>query len=405
VNDAAIYLTGVGAVTPMGNDLETISRRLLAGESVIRTVTTFDVSQHPSQMAAQVPEIPIPPGRDARTFRQLPRLQQCVLSAATQALRSAGLWERRGSLRLGIILGVGAEWQLLWEHDLQQGGRRIAEPDQDAENTLSFARRELEVSGPVLTVSAACASGNYALLLAQRWLERGWVDVCLAGACDMTVTPMAMAGFGNLRALSRRNDTPAAASRPFDRSRDGFVIGEGGVIFVLERAAAAQRRGAELLAEVAAVGVQSDAFHMVIPSSDPTPAATAMRLACQAAKVDPTDLDYINAHATSTPVGDVAEARVLRTVLGSAVDRIPVSATKSMTGHLVTAAAAFEALACVIALRAQAVPPTINLDEVDPDCADLCHVAHQTQERRLRTVASNSFGFGGSNTCLILKAA
>ena len=405
MNDSAICMTGVGAVTPMGNDLETISRRLLAGESVVRTVSTFDVSQHPSQIAAQVREVPVPPGRDATAFRQLPRLQQCVLATATQALQSAGLWARRGSLRLGIVLGVGAEWQLLWEDDMQRGGNRIAAPGQDAESTLTFARRELEGTGPVLTVSAACASGNYALLLAQRWLERGWVDVCLAGACDTTVTPMAMAGFGNLRALSRRNQAPAAASRPFDRARDGFVIGEGGVIFVLEHAEQARRRGASILAELAGVGVQSDAFHMVIPSSDPTPAATAMRLACQAARVDPTDLDYINAHATSTPVGDIAEARVLRTVLGSAVGRIPVSSTKSMTGHLVTAAAAFEALACVIALRAQAVPPTINLEELDPECADLCHVPNQAQERRLRTVASNSFGFGGSNTCLVLRAA
>lgn len=400
-----IAITGVGAVTPLGNDWETISRRLLAGESAVRRVTSFDVSQHPSQMAAQVAEIPVPDGYQTDHFRRWPRLWQCGLATAAAALRSAGWWERRDRVRLGIVLGVGAEWQLAWEEDMSRGGNRILDPEQDAVNTVQFVRRELGIEGPATTVSAACASGNYALHVASRWLQRGWVDVCLAGACDLTVTPMAMAGFGNLRALSRRNDAPAAASRPFDRSRDGFVIGEGGVVFLLERTEDAQRRGAPLLAGRLAVGVRSDAYHMVIPSNDPTPAATAMRLACRDAGVDPSELDYINAHATSTPVGDVAEARVLRTVLGSAVSKVPISATKSITGHLVTAAAAFEALACLIALRAQAIPPTINLDDVDPECADLCHVAHQAQPRRLRTVASNSFGFGGSNTCLVLRAA
>ncbi|HMP60715.1 MAG TPA: beta-ketoacyl-[acyl-carrier-protein] synthase family protein, partial [Gemmatales bacterium] len=371
-----LAITGIGAVTPLGHDLATITRRLLAGESVVRTVSSFDVSQHPSQIAAQVDEIPLPTGRDPAAFRRLSRLHQGVLSCATAALEQAGLWERRANLRLGIVLGVGAEWQLGWEEDLARGGQRIAQPEQDAECTLHFTRRELGVTGPTLTVSAACASGNYALYMAQRWLQHGWVDVCLAGACDFTVSPMSMAGFGNLRALSRRNDAPAAASRPFDKSRDGFVIGEGGVVFVLESLAAARRRSAPIAAELAAVGAHSDAFHMVIPSSDPEPAATAMRQACRAAGLDPRDLAYVNAHATSTPVGDVAEAKVLGLVLGDAVGRIPVSSTKSMTGHLVTAAAAFEALACLIALKEQAVPPTINLDEIDPDCAHLCHVPH-----------------------------
>lgn len=400
-----IGITGVGAVTPLGNDWRAISQRLLAGDSAVRRVTSFDVSQHPSQMAAQVTDIPVPSGYRADQFRRWPRLWQCALATTSAALRSAGWWEQRDRLRVGVVLGVGAEWQLAWEEDMSRGGNRIVDPEQDAENTVQFVRRELGIEGPVATVSAACASGNYALHVASRWLQRGWVDVCLAGACDLTVTPMAMAGFGNLRALSRRNDAPAAASRPFDRGRDGFVIGEGGVVFVLERTAEARRRGAPLLAERLSVGVRSDAYHMVIPSPDPSPAATAMRLACRDAGVDPTELDYINAHATSTPVGDVAEARVLRTVLGSAARKVPVSATKSITGHLVTAAAAFEALACLIALQEQAIPPTINLDDLDPECADLCHVAHQAQPRRLRAVASNSFGFGGSNTCLVLRAA
>jgi len=253
-------------------------------------------------------------------------------------------------------------------------------------------------------MSAACASGNYAIALARRWLQLDWVDVCLAGACDMAITPMTLAGFGNLRALSRRNDDPQAASRPFDRDRDGFVMGEGGAMFVLERADRARRRGARVYAEVAGCGASSDAYHMVIPSPHPEPAIAAMRQAIADARLDPSEIDYVNAHATSTPVGDQAEAKVLETVFGSHTATMPVSATKSMSGHLLTAAAAIEALACIIALDRQAIPPTINLHHPDPECR-LRHVPNQAQEHRVRVTASNSFGFGGSNTCLILRAA
>jgi 3-oxoacyl-[acyl-carrier-protein] synthase II len=220
----------------------------------------------------------------------------------------------------------------------------------------------------------------------------------------MAVTPMSLAGFGNLRALSRRNGEPQAASRPFDKERDGFVMSEGGAVFVLERSADARKRGARARAEVAGFGASSDAHNMVIPSPDPGPAVVAMRQALADAEVSPDQDDYINAHATSTPVGDVAEARVLATVFGDDVGRVPISSTKSMTGHLLTAAAAVEALACVSAMARKAVPPTINLREIDPECAHLCHVANEARERDVRVTLSNSFGFGGSNTCLVLRA-
>jgi 3-oxoacyl-[acyl-carrier-protein] synthase II len=219
----------------------------------------------------------------------------------------------------------------------------------------------------------------------------------------MAVTPMSLAGFGNLRALSRRNAEPRAASRPFDRNRDGFVMGEGGAVFVLEGAPRARRRGARPYAEVAGYGASSDAHNMVIPSPDPEPAVAAMRQALADAGLNPDQVDYINAHATSTPVGDAAEARVLHTVFGEAVRRVPISSTKSMTGHLLTAAAAVEALACLVAMRQRALPPTINLDEPDPEC-DLCHVANEARPASVRVAVSNSFGFGGSNTCLVLRA-
>src|SRR5207244_1252567 len=209
-------------------------------------------------------------------------------------------WPRRADLRLGLVLGVGAEWLELWEADALRGGRRIYDPQRDAESLVQATRRKLHLSGPAVSVSAACASGNYALAQARRWLQLGWVDVCLAGACDMAMTPMSVAGFGNLRALSRRNDAPQQASRPFDEDRDGFVMGEGGAMFVLERDATARRRSARVYAEVAGCGASSDAHNMVIPSPHPEPATAAMRQALADAGVNPGAVDYVNAHATST---------------------------------------------------------------------------------------------------------
>jgi 3-oxoacyl-[acyl-carrier-protein] synthase II len=318
-------------------------------------------------------------------------------------LRDAGWWERRGGQRVGLVLGLGAEWLMKWEADTLNGGRNILEAQDEAESLVSRTRRYLGIGGPAVSVSAACASGNYALAQAKQWLELGWVDLCVAGACDMAVRPMSLAGFGNLRALSRRNSEPKAASRPFDKNRDGFVLGEGGAVFVLEAAATARRRGAKVYAEVAGFGASSDAFNMVIPSPHPEPAIAAVRRALADACLDPGDVDYINAHATSTPVGDIAETRVLTTVLGDAVSRVPISSTKSMTGHLLTAAAAVEALACVVAMQRAALPPTINLHDPDPEC-NLCHVANEARPARVKVAVSDSFGFGGSNTCLVLKA-
>jgi 3-oxoacyl-[acyl-carrier-protein] synthase II len=229
------------------------------------------------------------------------------------------------------------------------------------------------------------------------------VDACLVGGCDI-LSPTSIAAFYNLRALSRRSDDPTKASRPFDGDRDGFVMGEGGAFFVLERRRAAVSRRARLMGELAGVGMSSDGAHMVIPSTDPVNAARAISAALADANVAPAEVDYVNAHAAGTPVGDVAEAGAIRMALGEAADAIPVSSTKSMSGHLVSGAAAFEALACLAAMDRQAAPPTVNLDRPDPQCP-LDHVPHVARPRRIRVAASNSFGFGGSNLCLILRAA
>ncbi len=399
----SIWITGIGAVTPLGNTPDEFAERLLGGHSGVGRITAFDASEHPAQIAATVGAIACPAGWDEPAFAQLDRLDQAALWCAAGALQDAGWWERRSEIRVGLVLGNAAEWNSHWEDDFVRGGRQIHEPQAQREPLTQRTRRRLELTGPAVSLSAACASGNYALAMGRRWLQMGWVDVCLAGACDLAISRLSLASFGNLRALSRRNDEPRRASRPFDLDRDGFVIGEGGALFVLERAEQARRRGARAYAEIAGCGASSDAYHMVIPSPHPEPAVAAMRQALADAKLDPAGVDYVNAHATSTPVGDQAEAKILHTVFGSHIDRLPVSSTKSMTGHLLTAAAAVEALACIITLNRQTVPPTINLEHPDPECR-LRHVPNQAEAHRVRVTASNSFGFGGSNTCLILRS-
>lgn len=398
------WITGVGAATPLGNDFGAIAGNLLAGRSGIRTIDEFDVADQSSQVAGRVGPIACPPGLDADGFPDRRPLERLVLWCCTQALRDAGLWERREGLRIGLVLGLGAEWLITWEGDghLTRSAREGHPARSDP--LVQTARRALGLSGPVLGLSAACASGNHAIEHARRWLDLGWADVCLAGACDTSVTPMALACFGNLRALTRRNAEPLAASRPFDRGRDGFVIGEGGAMFVLEPAPAARTRGARGYAAVAGFGASSDAHHPVIPSPDPAPAVAAMRQALDEAGVGSDGIDYINAHAPGTPLGDVLEANALRIVLGEAAPRVPVSSTKGMTGHLLTAAGAVECLACLAAIAHQAIPPTLNLDEPDPECGDLCHVPHESRPAPVAVAVSNSFGFGGSNTCLVLRA-
>jgi 3-oxoacyl-[acyl-carrier-protein] synthase II len=396
-----VWITGVGAATPLGCNLAEIEANLLAGRSAVSLVTRFSTIDYPSKIAAQLGAPLHPFEGDILSFSERQPLDQLAHWCVESALRDAGLWGNHREARVGLVLGIGAEWMLHWEADSNRGGRRLYDPELDRDSTIERVHRALGLAGPALALSAACASGNHALEIGRHWLRLGLVDVCVAGACDLAVSPIGLATFGNLRALSRRNDDPAAASRPFDRGRDGFVLGEGGVAFILERAAGARRRGANAYAEVAGCGSSSDAFHHVIPSPDPAPAAAAMRQALADARVEPREVDHVNAHATSTPVGDTAEAAVLRLVLGDDASRIPVTSTKSLSGHMLTAAGAFEALACLTALRHQAIPPTINLD--DPD-VDLCLVANEARPHPIRVVVSNSFGFGGSNTTLALRA-
>jgi 3-oxoacyl-[acyl-carrier-protein] synthase II len=402
----AVAITGIGAVSPLGHSFEAIAESLLAGRSGIRSIDPGDFSRESHQFAAAVDLIPAPPdgicSLDVEGFACLTRLEKMVVSPVAHALADACLGPHRDRLRIGLVLGLGAEHLKMWELDFLSGGRQVLEPPHG--NTLvHHVARMMNLRGPAVTVAAACASSGYAMALGRSWLEAGWVDACVVGGCDV-LSPTALAAFYNLRALSRRSDDPAKASRPFDRDRDGFVMGEGGACFVLEPLSAARRRDVRVYGELAGVGMSSDATHMVSPCSDPVQAARAITQALADAHVTADEIDYVNAHAAGTPVGDAAEAGAIRRALGSAVDRVPVSSTKSMSGHLVSGAAAFEAVACLAAIARRAVPPTLNLDNPDPQC-QLDHVPHVARERSVRVTASNSFGFGGANLCLVIREA
>ena len=398
------WITGIGTANPLGTNYSDTAHNLLAGKPGVQIVKRFDPSRSNSHIAGLVSQIPTPVGWETTAFQKRDRMEQLGLWCAISALQDAGWWGRQSEVRMGLVLGNGGEWLRRWEADRQAGGRCIQHPEQDSQTIAQFLKRELGLSGPSMTTAAACASGNFALAEARRWIMRGWVDVCLVGAIDLTVSPMGMAAFGNLRALStKRNSEPEKASRPFDQDRDGFVMSEGGAIFVLEAESSARSRGAKGYADLIGFGASSDASHLVIPSSDPEPMADAIRQAIAEAHLSPDQIDYINAHATSTPLGDAGEARAIRLAIGEAASRTAVSSTKGMTGHLICAAAAVEGIACIASFENNAVPPTINLDNLDPECAGLCHVANQSQNRTVRVALNNSFGFGGSNTCLALR--
>ncbi len=399
----AIVITGVGAATPLGSDLDTFAANLLAGKSAAQHVTDNQAGIEVRLPFCQAEDPPVPSDWQPEAFRALSRSEQFVLWCASSALADAGYGSDQTGQRIGLVLGSGGELLRRWEGDWYRGGREVYAGQTNSLTLAENLMRQLRLSGPAATVAAACASANYAFAQARRWIEMGLTDVCLAGGAE-TVTPICRSAFNNLRALSRRAEEPQKASRPFDSDRDGFVMGEGAAIFVLESAERARRRGARIYAEIAGFGATSDAFHMIIPSSDPAAAAAAIQAALNDAGVSPSEVDYINAHATSTPVGDKGEARALHSVFGSHVSKVPVSSTKSMTGHLLSAAAAVEALACLVALERQQIPPTINLDSPDPEC-DLFHVPHRAVSRPVNVAISNSFGFGGSNTTLVLRRA
>ena len=397
-------MTGLGAVTPLGTDAPTFWRALVEGRSGVAQITSFDASQLSVQIAAEVKGFDPSPYLDAKTSGRLERFTQFAVAVSKQAMADAGLTVDDGIAdRVGVVMNTGGGGTSLVEREKMvletRGPRRVSPlfvPMMMPNIGSCEVSIELGLRGPAITSTAACASGVLAVVDAVRLIQAGDADVVIAGGSEAALTALSISAMANMRALSRRNDDPTRASRPFDADRDGFVFGEGAVALVLERREFAASRGARIYAAAVGGALTADAFHITAPDPDGRGAARAMTLALRHAGLAPDDVDYVCAHATSTPVGDVSEARAIRQTFGSHADRLAVSAPKSMVGHLMGAAGALSALAVVKALHEGVIPPTINLDRQDPEC-DLDCVPKVARRARVRAALANGFGFGGQN--------
>jgi len=408
---AGVVVTGLGCVSPLGSGAEASWRAVVAGESgVARLPEDFD-PRLAVRIAARVTG-PVDPGDlPAKELRRLDRTILLALAAAREALADAGLAGGDGCDRdrIGVAIGsgIGGVETLLENHRilLESGPRRISPffiPMTLANMPAGLVAIRHELRGPNLCHVTACASSAHAIGESLRILQRGDADVMVTGGTEAAITPLVVAGFSSMQALSKRNDEPARASRPFDRARDGFVLGEGAAVLVLEREEHARARGARIRARLLGYGATADARHMAAPDPEARGALRCMANALADAGLAPSDVDYVNAHATSTPAGDEMEAKALRSVFGAHVERLAVSSTKGASGHLLGAAGGLEALLCVRALETGTLPPTLNLDDPDPECA-LDHVAGKARAARVRVALSNSFGFGGVNAALLFE--
>jgi 3-oxoacyl-[acyl-carrier-protein] synthase II len=405
-----VVITGVGAVTPLGNDAETAWRKLLAGESGAGPITQFDSSGHFVHFACEVKDFDPAQYIDRKRARRMDRFAQLILAAARQAEADAGLDIASDADRIGasIATGIGGikSFQDCYDTLLQRGPDRVnpfAIPCIIPNMGAGWVSMELGTRGPLSSECTACAASNMAIGQGVDDIRLGRADVMLCGGTESAINEVGIAGFGAMRALSRRNDDPERASRPFDAERDGFVMGEAGAILVLEELERARGRGAEIYAEVVGYGLSSDATHVTEPDPTGQNPARAMKNALADADVDPGDVDYINAHGTSTPLGDAAETRVIKLALGEENARkTPISSTKGATGHCLGAGGAVEAIFSTFAIRDGKLPPTINYEVEDPSC-DLDYIPNEARDAEVRVAVSNAFGFGGHNACIVLE--
>jgi 3-oxoacyl-[acyl-carrier-protein] synthase II len=408
-----VVVTGMGMVTALGNDLPTTWAGLVAGRSGIRRIEAFDPSRINSQMAGEVRDFDATSVLDRKELRRTDRYAQLGLVASAEALRHAGLPDRfDGELaeRTGVILGtgLGGVGTLIegFSTSALRGPDRIspflvpmAIPNVGAgQVAITFG-----MTGPNFTTASACATGGHAIGESSEIIRRGDADVMLAGGAEAAIFEAMVGAFASMRALSTRNDEPAAASRPFDVGRDGFVIGEGAGVVILEALEHAEARGAPILAELVGYGATADASHITLPAPGGIGAVRAARRALEKAGLEPSDIDHVNAHATSTPEGDKAELQAIRTIFGSSAERVAITANKSMLGHTLGAAGAIEAIATVQSIRERCIPPTINLTDPDPMSAGLDLTPNVAASREIRAALSNSFGFGGQNTALVFS--
>lgn len=405
-----VVVTGLGMLTPVGNDVDTSWRNVLEGRSGIGPIETFDVSAYAVRFGGGLKDFDVAPYMEPKEARKMDTFIQYGIAAAVQAVDDAGLAStEETAARIGLAIGSGIgglnNIEKCYDIIKTSGPRRISPffvPGSIINMIAGNLSMRYNFQGPNLAFTTACTTGTHAIGMAARLIAFGDADAMVAGGSEMATTPVGLGGFAAARALSTRNDDPQAASRPWDRDRDGFVLGDGAGVVVLEEYEFAKRRGARIYAELTGFGMSADAYHITLPPEDGRGALAAMRNALANAGLNAQDLDYINAHGTSTPAGDLAESRAVQTLMGAAADQVAVSSTKSMTGHLLGAAGAIEAIFSVLAIRDQVAPPTINLDNPDEGCT-LNYVPHTAQERTIRHALSNSFGFGGTNGSLLFS--
>ena len=405
-----VVVTGLGVVSPVGNTVEETWKNLIAGKSGIDRVSRFDPSRLTCQIAGEVRGFDVTNYISAKDARRMDTFIHYGMAAGLQAWKDSGLdIATEDPERAGINIGSGMGGLPMVEHThnelLKNGPRRIS-PFFIPSTIINMIAGNLSImlgtKGPNLAIVTACTTSTHCIGEAAKSIRHGEVEIMIAGGAESTVTELAMGGFAAARALSTRNDAPRAASRPWDRDRDGFVLGEGAGVVLLEEYEHARARGARIYCELVGYGVSSDAFHMTAPAEDGDGAFRCMRNALRDANLNVDAVDYINAHGTSTPLGDLAETMAVKKLLGQDSGRVAVNSTKSMTGHLLGAAGGVEAVASILALRDQVSPPTINLDNPDPLC-DLDYVPNTARNMAIRTALSNSFGFGGTNGTLIFS--
>ena len=405
-----VVITGIGIHSPVGLGLEANWQNIIAGNSGISSIDSFDTTGMPASIAGQILDFDPENWMDKKSCRKMDRFIQLGMAAGLDAMADSGLEiTDENAPRVGVHIGAGIGGLTTIETQTKtlfdRGPRRIS-PFYIPSSIINMISGNLSITlgakGPNLAIVTACATGTHSIGDAGRLIEYGDADVMFAGGAESSITPTAMAGFGNAKTLSTRNDDPQGASRPWDKGRDGFVMGEGAAVLVLEEYEHARKRGAKIYAELAGFGLSGDAYHMTSPLPDGEGAARCMDNAMRNAAVNPQQVDYINAHGTSTPLGDVAETKAVKRAMGDHASTVAVSSTKSMTGHLLGAAGAIEAVYATLSVKHQVVPPTINLDDPDPEC-DLDYVPGTAREMKIDVAMSNSFGFGGTNGTLIMK--
>lgn len=410
MSNRRVVVTGIGAVSPVGNDVETSWRNILAGVSGAAPITEFDVSEYPVRFSASVKDFDPKTIMSARDARRMGKFIHFGIAASIEAIEDAGLEVNDSNRdRIGVAVGSGIGGLPEIEdgqQTLATGGARKLGPFFIPSAIINMVAGNLSIRygmrGPNISIVTACTTGTHNIGDAARMISYGDADAMVAGGTEMATSPLGVAGFASARALSTRNEDPEAASRPWDKDRDGFVLGDGAGILVLEEYEHARARGAKIYAELAGYGMSSDAYHMTQPAENGEGAQRCMTSALRDARMAVGEVDHINAHGTSTKVGDIAEVEAIKGLFGSAVDRLSVTSTKSMTGHLLGAAGGLEAVLSILTLRDQVAPPTINLDVPDEGC-DLDFVAHTAREMQINSVLSNSFGFGGTNGTVVFR--